>query len=157
MIETVITAPARVRFADRCDLDELMFLCRELHAENAMLDINEDKVRAMLMSHFNRTGGVIGVIGQPGGLEGAIVMHMSQMWYSDQWLLEELFSFVLPEYRRSNNAKDLIDFAKYCAKLIGVPLLIGILSNKRTEAKIGLYRRRLGQPAGAFFVANAEG
>lgn len=81
-------------------------------------------------------------------------MQLGSVWYSDQTVLEELSSFVLPEFRRSNNAKDLIDFAKGCAKQIGVPLIIGIVSNHRTQAKVELYRRRLGAPAGAFFLAN---
>jgi len=148
-------APSRVRFAERCDLDDVLFLCRELHAENGLFEMSDDRVRDVLMSHYDRTGGMIGVIGEPGCLEGAIVMRMSTMWYSDQTVLEELFSFVLPEFRRSNNAKDLIDFAKRCAEAIGVPLMIGIISNHRTAAKVELYRRRLGAPAGAFFVTNA--
>lgn len=155
MSETVAeTGAARVRFADPCDFDELMALCRGLHEENGLFDVSMEKVAGMLMKHFNRDGGIIGVIGAPGKIEGAIVMHMSQMWYSDDWLLEELFSYVRPEYRRSTNAKDLIDFAKSCARTVGVPLLIGIVSNIRTEAKVGLYKRRLGPPMGAFFVSN---
>lgn len=145
---------SRVRFAEPCDIDQLLFLCRELHAENGMFEMSDERVHEKIMTHFNRSGGLIGVIGEPGALEGAIVMQMSQLWYSDQWMLEELFSFVLPEFRRSNNAKDLIDFATTCAVDIGVPLTIGIVSNKRTEAKIGLYRRRLGNPVGAFFMTN---
>lgn len=148
-------ATGRVRFAEPCDFDDLMALCCALHEENGLFEMSRDRVREMLMKHFDMTGGMIGVIGPPGAIEGAIVMHMSQMWYSDDWLLEELFSYVRPEFRRSSNATDLIEFAKGCAERIGVPLLIGIISNTRTEAKVGLYRRRLGSPAGAFFVANA--
>ena len=153
----VAARPSRVRFAEPCDFDALMDLCCALHQENGLFEMSRDRVREMLMKHFDMTGGMIGVIGPPGALEGAIVMHMSQMWYSDDWLLEELFSYVKPEFRRSSNATDLIEFAKACAERIGVPLLIGIISNTRTEAKVGLYRRRLGTPAGAFFVANVGG
>ncbi len=153
--DTTETVPSRVRFAERCDLDQILFLCRELHEENGLFEMSDDRVRDVIMTHFDRTGGIIGVIGEPGALEGAIVMRMSTMWYSDKTVLEELFSYVLPEFRRSNNAKELIDFAKSCAVSIGVPLLIGIISNTRTAAKVELYRRRLGSPAGAFFVSNA--
>lgn len=146
--------PLAVRFADPCDMPQLMELCRALHDENGWFDMSMDKVHGMLMHHYDRTGGMIGVIGPPHELQGAIVMQMSQMWYSDRWHLEELFSYVPPQFRRSDNAKKLIDFAKQCAVEIGVPLLIGIISNERTEAKVELYRRRLGKPAGAFFVAN---
>lgn len=144
----------RVRFAERGDYDALMHLCMCLHEENGWFDMSVDRVRKTLMSHYARDGGIIGVIGPVGKIEGAIVMRMAQMWYSDQWLLEEMFSFVHPEFRRSTNAKSLIEFAKSCAVDIGVPLLIGIISNERTEAKVGLYKRQLGKPVGAYFVAN---
>lgn len=154
MIETSQPTDLPVRFADPCDMPQLMELCRALHEENGWFEMSEQKVHDMLMHHYERTGGVIGVIGPPDELQGAIVMQMSTMWYSEQWHLEELFSFVPPQFRRSENAKKLIDFAKKCAVDIGVPLLIGIISNERTEAKVGLYRRKLGKPVGAFFVAN---
>lgn len=149
------TAPSRVRFAERCDRDDVLWLCRELHNENGLFEMDEEKVRDVVDSHLNRSGGIIGVIGQPGALEGLIILRMGSPWYSNQTVLEELSSFVLPEFRRSTNAKDFIDFAKSCAHEIGVPLIIGIVSNHRTQAKVELYRRRLGAPAGAFFLANA--
>jgi hypothetical protein len=39
---------------------------------------------------------------------------------------------------------------------MGMPLLIGVLSNSRTEAKIRLYKRHFGEPAGAYFLYNAR-
>lgn len=150
-------ARSRVRFAERVDFDQVMFLCRQLHEENGLFEMNEDCVRDVLMAHFDRQGGIIGVIGEPGCLEAAIVLRMSRMWYSGQTFLDELFSFVLPEFRRSDNAKELIEFAKSCAVDINVPLVIGIISNHRTKAKVKLYERKLGTPVGAFFVANAQG
>lgn len=152
MTEPTDTVPSEVRFADPCDMPQLMDLCRLLHEENGWLKMSEDKVHRVLMSHYNRTGGLIGVIGTPDCLQGAVVLQMSSMWYSDEPILEELFSFVPPQFRRSTHAKALIEFAKNTAAQIGVPLLMGLISNERTEAKIDLYRRRLGKPAGAFFV-----
>jgi hypothetical protein len=49
----------------------------------------------------------------------------------------------------------LISFGKKCAIDIGVPLMMGILSGERTEAKVRLYCRQFGTPAGAFFLSNA--
>ena len=39
---------------------------------------------------------------------------------------------------------------------LGIPLIIGVLSNQRTEAKIRLYERQFGAPAGAFFLYNVH-
>ena len=61
-----------------------------------------------------------------------------------------------PEYRKSNYADALIRYAQHCQEKLGVPLLIGVLTNLRMLSKVRLYRRRLGMPAGAFFVEGAE-
>jgi hypothetical protein len=38
----------------------------------------------------------------------------------------------------------------------GIPLAIGVMSNTRTEAKIRLYERVFGAPAGVYFLYNAK-
>ncbi len=142
-----------VRYANLDDEEPLMALCRDLHEENGLLSMSEGKVRETLRLALNRERGIIGVIGEPGhALEGAIVLLLGQQWYSDEWCIEELFSYVPPAFRRSNNAKDLIDFSTGVADEMGIPLMIGILSNARTEAKVRLYQRKLGKPAGAYFL-----
>jgi GNAT superfamily N-acetyltransferase len=142
----------RVRLATWEDEHELLALCQRLHDENGLYEMSPEKVRNMLYRAFNRQGGIIGVIGAPGHIEGAVCLMIGQTWYSDEWFLDELFNYVLPEHRRSNNAKDLINFAQWCADDCGLRLLIGVLSNTRTEAKVRLYERQLGKAAGAFFV-----
>lgn len=143
---------SRVRKAGPPDGPELMQLCRDLHAENAMFSMNESKVQAMLDKAFNQQGAIIGALGPTGGIEGAIFMLISNFWYSNDWHLEELFSYVRPECRRSTNAKELINFGKRCSDELGIPLVIGVISNERTRAKVGLYQRQLADPVGAFFV-----
>lgn len=147
---------SRVRAARPCDEDEIMAVCRRLHEENGLLHMSDDKVRQMLRRAFNKEGGIVGVIGEPGHIEGAIYLMISTLWYSHTWILEELFNFVLPEHRKSTNAKDLVEFAKRASEEMGLPLIIGVLSNERTEAKVRLYERQLGKPSGAFFVHNLE-
>lgn len=142
----------RVRIANAVDEEEVMAMCRRLHSENGMFAMNEQKVRAVLRNAFDRQGGILGVIGDPGHIEAAIYMLVSTFWYSDIHHLEELFSYVLPEYRRSTNALDLVEFAKWCSNHSGFKLVIGIQSNEQTTAKVRLYRRRLGEPIGAFFL-----
>lgn len=148
----IITSP--VRKAVLADKPELMELCRALHAENAMFSMNENKVEAMLDKAFNQQGAVIGALGHTGEIQGAISLLISSFWYSDQYCLEELYSFVFPQYRRSENAKHLITFAKRCSTELGIPLVIGVVSNIRTRAKVGLYQRQLSDPVGAYFAYN---
>lgn len=146
----IITSP--VRKARRSDRDELMEMCRTLHAENGQFSFSDRKLAEMLERAFNSNGAVIGVIGTPGKLEASICLNFSSYYYTDDIHLGECWNFVLPEYRRSTNAKDLIKFGMRCADELGVPFITGIISNERTEAKVRLYRRVLGDPVGGFFI-----
>jgi hypothetical protein len=141
-----------IRLAAASDEDEIMALCQELHSENGLFPMSEQRVREMLRRCWDRKGGLMGLIGAPGAIEAMMLLLISSYWYTDQWHLEELFSYVRPSARRSTHAKTLVAWAKRASDEIGIPLVIGILSNTRTEAKVRLYRRQLQDPAGAFFV-----
>jgi len=149
--------PGRVRIADRKCEEEIMQLCRDLHNENGMYNISEDKVRAMMHRAFDRKGGILGVIGEPGKIEAMIYMLVTSPWYSEEANLEELFAFVAKKYRKSTNAVELMKFAKWCVDQSKMPLFMGIISNERTQGKIRLYQRQLGTPVGAFFMYKANG
>jgi GNAT superfamily N-acetyltransferase len=151
-----------VRLATREDEPHLMDLCRALHAENGIVAMDENMVRAMLSRAFDRKGGIIGVIGEKAKpLEGMIYILISNLWYTSDHHLEELCSFVHPDYRRGGHADALIAFAKRCSddmtRSMGkpVPLIIGIFTNSRIAGKVRLYRRQLGWPSGAVFVYNS--
>lgn len=141
-----------VRLAVQSDEEDIMALCRLLHEENGLWIMNETKVRQMLRKAWRKEFAVIGIVGKPGALEGVIFLTLDQPWYSDEWMLEEMFNFVHPAHRKSGHAKRLVEFAKQTSEGLGVPLMIGIISNERTDAKVRLYQRQLGAPAGAFFV-----
>jgi hypothetical protein len=160
-----IVEPPLVRIATRAEEEELMDMCREIHAENGLVSMSETKVRGMLHKAFNREGGIIGVIGSPGALEAIIMVVMSKQWSSDDDHLEELFSYVRRPFRtkfngpktvRKPHAECLVNFAKKCSDEIGIPLIIGIITNKRMKGKVRLYRSILGYPAGAYFVVNPK-
>lgn len=95
--------------------------------------------------------GFIGVIGPVGALEGCIMLTVGSVWYSEEFSLDEHFNFVDPVHRQSDHAKALISFAKHCSDKVGIKLVIGILSTKRTAAKVRLYERQL-TPCGSFFI-----
>jgi hypothetical protein len=163
MLQTV--PPPTVRLASKSEEEELMVMCREIHAENGMESMAEDKVRAMLHKAFNKEGGIIGVIGTPGALEAVIMIVMAESWSSHDTHLEELFAYVRPPFRtkfngdktiRKPHAESLVRFAKKCSDEIGIPLVIGIITNKRMKGKVRLYRSILGYPNGAYFVVNPK-
>jgi hypothetical protein len=145
-----------VRTATHKDEADLLRLIKEAHVESGMLGIDEDSVVEMLRRAFNKKGGLIGVIDAKNEIAAAIYLLFSRFWYSRDDHLEELFNYCRPSHRRSNHAVSLIEFAKQSAKVCGIPLVIGVLTSHRMEAKVRLYRRKLGTPAGAFFVFNAQ-
>jgi hypothetical protein len=146
---------ALVRLATFADEEEIVRICRMMWAENGQMKMCERKVREMLHEAFHGRGGLIGVIGVPGKIEACIFLRISQLWYSDEFHLSEYLSFVLPAYRKSRNALNLVEFAKKCAYDLGLKLFITIVSTERTEAKKRLFERRLGPAAGAVFIYDA--
>jgi len=155
---TNIGDPTRVRLADADDEGEVMSLCSFLHGENGMFSMSEHKVRAMVRAATNgpvdARRGLIGVIGSPGHIEGSIYLQIGSLWYSDELTLIEQWNYVLPQHRSTSASRDLIAFAKDISDRFGLPLLIGVVSNERTEAKCRLYRKQLGEPSGHFFMHN---
>lgn len=154
--------PDRVRPAEPSDEEALVQLCAALHAENGRFGVDFAKVRAALREAisgpFNRRNGVIGIIDGPDGYPaGAIYLRITNEWYSADGYLHEVFNFVYPEYRSgTTNSHDLIAWSQRVSDAFGdvqgpMPLIIGILSDERTEAKKRHYQRQLGSPIGHYF------
>ena len=141
-----------VRIATPRDADEIMRLTRLACGEDDQHSYNENKVREIVNLHFDKRGGMIGVVGERGQeLKAYIIMVVTQVWYSDDWHCQELSLFVAPDHRRSTYARQLMAFAKHVSESLNLDLTIGVLSNARTEAKVRLYQRQFPQK-GAFFV-----
>lgn len=147
-----------VRVADPDDEDGIMKLGRLVESENGVFAMNEERTRGVIRPSLYLSGGIVGVIGPKDNLEGVVVLRVSQYWYSDVSFLEEMCVFVHPDYRaaKGGRARKLVEFAKKVSESLGMPLMIGILSNSRTDAKTRLYERQFGPPAGAFFLYGAK-
>lgn len=144
--------PTVVRLAEDDDFVAIMMLCRQLAKENALFPMSEEKVRIAVERAIRKDGMIMGVIGRYGEIEGMMLLTVGQFWYTDDLHLEELFSFVPPRYRRSNNARKLIEWGKKMSDDLGVPFFVGVTSTIHTEAKVRLYRRMLGTWLGCYFV-----
>jgi hypothetical protein len=160
-----MTCPSIVRLATPADSQEVWRLFLQAHKENSLFPLAADKVQ-WLMSRILRPEsipdddagprGVIGVIGPAGALEGLVFLLIGQFWYSHEKHLEELIVFTDPECRKSSHAQALVQWMKDQVKITGLPLLTGIMSNHRTEAKVRLYSRMLPK-VGAFFFLSPKG
>lgn len=145
----LITSP--VRKAVLADKPEILEMCVENHRDNGQFSLSMSKVEAMIDKAFNRGGTVVGVVGD-NRIAGMILLNISQFWYSDDWALEEIQNYVRPQHRKSTYAKDMMHFARRCSDELGIPLVIGVVSNERTRAKMELYKRQFGEPCGGYFI-----
>lgn len=144
-----------VRIAGPRDAQAIFNLLVELYRENAIQKISERKVwgwiqRATSPVPDESQLGIIGVIDGEKEIEASIGMFLSELWYTEDKHIDEFWNYVRPQYRRSSHAKIMIEFGKWCAIRLTTPLLMGIISNIRTEAKVRLYSRQL-PFTGAFF------
>lgn len=138
------------------DLPEFMRLFRIMHGECGMFDLDENCIVETFNRAVKNKEGVIGLIkGERGDIRAMLYLLITRYYYTQQFHLEELFNFVAPEFRKTNYADVLLKYADHCQKMLGIPLVIGVMTNSRMEAKVRKYRRHFGMPAGAFFVHGA--
>ena len=148
-----------IRVGTPDDVHAIMEIALSACEENGFVDPHPQKLLGEIWPALNLEKGLIGIIGDPGGeAEGAVLLRIGSMWYSDKEVLEEKAIFIHPNYRsaKGGRARRLCQFSKQVADTLGIPLIIGVLSNNRTEAKVRLYERQFGKPSGAFFLYNAR-
>jgi hypothetical protein len=149
----LVTSP--VVKARPSDKEAVIEICKEDWKENGWFSLSVPKLEDTVSRILDKGEGVIGLI-RRSEIEAIMVLNISQFWYSSDYCLEEMLNFVRPQYRRSTNAKDMIQFAKRCSEEIGIPLVIGVTSNERTKPKIELYKRQLGESCGGYFIWNLK-
>lgn len=159
-----MSSPSVVRIAGSSDFDEVWRLLLESHGENALFPLAPDKVKwfvdrviypETIPPEDTGTRGIIGVIGPPKALEGLVFLTIGCYWYTYAKNIDEFMVFVDPRHRRSEHAKALVGWMKNQVELTGLPLVTGIMSTKRTEAKCRLYQRLMPK-VGEFFLVTPK-
>lgn len=149
----------QTRVATVDDLDAVMKLAADVAKENALFDTTTEHLLRIVWPCLTQQTGIIGVIGKRGGeIEGMVVLVVGTLSYSDTKCVEEKCVFVREEFRsaKGGRAHKLLQFSKSVAEGLGLPLLIGVLSNDSTRQKVKLYEREFGEPAGSFWVWHAK-
>lgn len=151
-----IVMPDRVRIASPLDIDAIYTICTDAASENAMAPFNESKVRDTIKyAVYRQHGHVAGIIDGDNELAAIVILCLGQWWYSNEWMCEEKVAFVHPKYRRGSknkgHARALLQFSKWWAAQLAMPLLMGVLSDTRTAGKVELYKRELPY-TGALFL-----
>lgn len=153
-----------IRFCQEHDRDKLLTFVRGGHDESAMFTLSDEKVKRVIEHGINPPkddrGGIIhlvmiGIIDAPGkdAIAASVAVEYTQPWYSDDWVLYELWNNVHKDYRKSTYAQDLIKFVKWISDSTKRPLGMQIYTTERLTPKIELYRRKMPQ-VGALFVYN---
>ncbi len=160
-----MTCPSVVRVAKPEDHMEVWRLFLQGHHENGLFPLEPTKVdwfinRALnpntIPEWDNGLRGVIGVIGPVGGLEGLVFVVLGEYWYTRHKHIEEFIVFTDPECRKSGHAHALHEWMRHQVEVTNLPLVTGIMSNERTEAKCRLYRRSFTK-IGEFFFLGPKG
>jgi hypothetical protein len=149
----------KVRVGAPEDVEGVMQLALMVCKENGIFDPNVNKIMYDIWPSLHRDHGMVGVIGKPGEpLEGFVLLRIGTMWYSDAEIIEEKTVFVHPDFRGAagGRARKLCEFSKKVSDELELPLIIGVLSNTRTQSKVRMYERIFGKPAGAFFIYGAQ-
>ncbi len=152
-----VTEALKVRTGTPADLDAVMSLALAACEDNELTNASPRKLLEEIWPSLHLDRGIMGLIGQT-PLEAAILLRVDSMWYSEAPCLIERSIFVAPEFRaaKGGRARLLCDWAYSVHITLNMPLLIGIISNHRTEAKVRLYERQFGPPAGAYWIVGAH-
>lgn len=70
---------------------------------------------------------------------GVIGLQKGSYWWSDEEFLSDAFFYVSKEFRKSRAALLLLERAKTCAKIMGLPICGAIMTGFEPERKDKLY------------------
>jgi GNAT superfamily N-acetyltransferase len=139
-------------------MEEVMRSAIAACQDNGFLDFSPSLLAKEIWPALCQDHGLFAVIGPPDGqIQGFVFLKIGTLFYSDRQCIEEKCLWVHPDYRtaKGGRARKLLDFTKKTADTLGLPLIIGIFSTKRSAGKEKLYERVFGQKAGAFFLYGA--
>ena len=85
-----MTTEIHIRTGTLDDLDNMMSLAHMACEENGFLDPNPQKLLKDIYPSLCLDSGIVGIIGEVGKMpEGAVLLRIGDMWYSDNRVVEE--------------------------------------------------------------------
>jgi len=148
------TAPSIVRLASPDDDAELVELLHAMHAETGSLGrFDPEMVLYAVRAGIDRRGGLCGVIRSNDNrrIEATVGLFMGGSWYSRDYHLFDLWTFVPERYRKSSHAKALIEFAKNAAVELRLPLMMTtVVTDHQTARRERLFERELPRSGSVF-------
>ncbi len=159
----MISMESKVRLANYDDTNSIVDMCMAFFSSTPrVVPVSEDRVRATLNSLLpkgrndpNVGSAWIGVIGNPGELVGSVGLVVQNPWHSEHSHIQQLWSFVLPEHRRTPHTSQLISFSAAKAEEIMAPV---VADRASTPAAMERFYLRAGWvPVGSVFQYTPEG
>ena len=154
-----------VRSATPADRKEIWRLALMGHREGGIFTLAPQKVNFFIQRalypelipwHDTGPRGVIGVIGPANAIEAVVFATIEEMWYSTEKFIDEKIVDVDRECRNTMHARTLIAWLKQQVVETGIPLITGVVSTDRNEAKCRLYRKVFPK-GGEFFIVRPNG
>lgn len=143
-------AQGGARRATSDDIPAVLALLHLMHREAPHGALSEARVRDAVDACMGSGAVILScTAGEPVGTLG---LHLRQPWWSEDWEVADTWLFVHPAHRRAPHARLLLGIAKDFARGMGLPLVMGVFSTKRTAPKLRLFERILGAPAGGIFL-----
>lgn len=154
-----------VRPATPFDEEELVEMVRLMHDDDewGLADVNgvafpfsEIKARATIQRATQRRNAPdagqawLGVIGEPGQLQGSAFVAVHEASMSDGFFLGELWNFCLPCARNVETSDLLIEFSMAVARMKNMRLRMAAMTQRRL-GKSRFYARRFGPPIGSVY------
>ena len=144
-----------LRLAKPDDFDAIYAALTIGHAEIKPFAVNDAKAQAFIRDVMQR--GVVLVTEQDDKVVGTCAMVASAPWWSDETLIEGVWVYVLPDYRRWPHASTMLRGMRQYAERVGMPMQVAFMARPGQETKFNakrhLFERTLGHPTGmTFFV-----
>jgi hypothetical protein len=146
----MMICPPSVKLATSADAEEIVELLIVNHAENGLASLKLNAVWQTVVRGCERQDAMIGIIRGESKIEASLGLYRGEWWYSDEQHWIDHWNFVHPDHRKSKHAQHLIDFANWIGSQMKEPVLMGVLSDHRTEGKLRLYGRKMKLIGGLF-------
>ncbi len=154
----------RVRLAAPSDEGELVDMIWRMHgdeewglrdAQGAPFPFDGDKARFAVRRATQEGKAWVGIVGEPGHLEGSVYLTTQELSLSRGQILVEAWNWVDPEYRSGDAFAMLTSFSMTMADTMGLSLTLAAMTRERA-AKGRLYERKIGRPTASLYQYHSQ-
>lgn len=151
LVSPVVVKPSNVRLADPADEPALLNLLMADVIENAahVAEPDEGRILKHIQLGTRKQGGFTAVIdGEDGKPVAVAILNASQWWWSEDWYLGDIVTYVHPDYRKTRCIDNLLEFERWIAAEMSqqygkrVYLMCGVMGTHRYREKLMLFWRR---------------